>query len=121
MPGEETYREPTEAELLSTNPATPAKLGRRVRVSCPDGVVIRAEIKFEDGEALRNVLRAVIALESPVLGQAADGSPEGTATVYITRFNNEIGKVVYWSAEALVGRGALEVEVSRPLKATIVQ
>jgi hypothetical protein len=97
-----TYREPTEEELRSTNPSTPTKLDRRIVVSCPTGVVLEGKIVFEDGEPLMNVLRAVIALEAPVT-RGPDGTESGgIAKIFVTTFNNEIGKVVYWTAEALL-------------------
>lgn len=100
------FREPTLAERRAMNPKTPHRHERRVRVSCPNGVVVGSVIEFEDGEELRNVLRAVIALEPQ--------PPPGLARVFITRFNNEIGQVVYEEALALVGRGDLPYDRDCP-------
>lgn len=97
--GTPVYREPTVAELNSTDPKTPHRHVRPVRISCPNGVVINSKVRFEGGEELQNILRAVIALEPP----NPKTKRSGTALIYITRFNNEIGKVVFEVADCLVG------------------
>jgi hypothetical protein len=81
---------------VSTDPKTPTKLDRRVRIYCPDGVVKGAKIEFEDGEPLKNVLRAVVAFE-PTAIKGADGR----ARVYLTQVVD--GQVVYREAAALIG------------------
>ena len=97
-PTSETYRDTTPEEDGWSNPQTPRKFDQRVRLVCKDGVVETAEIVFEDGTPLKNVLRAVISLESPRVRGA-----NGRAEVFVTQFNNEIGRIVFGVAEALVG------------------
>ncbi len=102
--GGEAYRRPTPEEEAGLNPQTPRRLDRRVRISCPSGVVIASRILFENGAPLTNVMRAVISLESPTCRNGRDGEfANGLAQVYITRFHNEIGRVEYLIAECLVG------------------
>lgn len=96
--GKPKFREPTLAELNSTNPKTPHRHVGRVRITCPTGRVLDSVPRFENGEEMRNVLRAVISLEPP----DRDGRG-GIAQVYLMRFNNEIGKVVYEVADCLIG------------------
>ena len=100
MPSEAppTYRDATPEEDGWSNPQTPRKFDQRVRLVCKDGVVETAEIVFEDGTPLTNVLRAVVSLESPRVRGA-----NGRAEVFVTQFNNEIGRIVFGVAEALVG------------------
>ena len=90
------YREATIAELNSTDPRTPRRLDKSVVVTCKTGVVVQAEIVFADGEQMTNVLRAVIALDP-------GPNKDGPAMVMITRFNNEIGKIVYEVAKCTLG------------------
>ncbi len=90
------YREATIAELNSTDPRTPRRLDKSVVVTCKTGVVVEGEIVFADGGQLTNVLRAVIALNP-------GPKNEGRAMIMITRFNNEIGKIVYEVAECTLG------------------
>lgn len=96
-PCAETYREPTLAELNATDPKTPHQHVRAIVVSCPNGKVEDAKMVFEDGGEITNILRAVIAMEAPNKGKG------GTCLIYLTRFNNEIGKVVYEVADCFVG------------------
>lgn len=77
------------------NMATPHQHDRRVRLKSSQGLVLKSTIEFEDGTEIMNVLRAVILLDPQ--------APGGLARVFITRFNNEIGKVVFEEALALVG------------------
>lgn len=100
--GAAQYREPTIAELNSTDPKTPHRHVRPVRVTCPTGRVLDAKVRFEGGEDLKNVLRAVVALEPP--DREGKG---GTALIFLTRFNNEIGKVVYEVADCLLGEAPI--------------
>ena len=97
-PTDMTYRDATPEEDGWSNPQTPRKFDQRVRLVCKDGVVDTAEITFEDGTSLTNVLRAVISLESPIVRSA-----NGRAEVFVTQFNNEIGRIIFGVAEALVG------------------
>lgn len=92
------YRAPTFAELDSTNMKTPHQHKRSVRINCPTGIPADCTIVFEDGEQLTNVLRAVIAIES-----TNDQGRTFFAQIFITRFNNEIGKVVYEVADCFIG------------------
>ncbi|MEE8551534.1 MAG: hypothetical protein V3T08_09815 [Gemmatimonadota bacterium] len=102
------YREPTIAELNSTDPKTPRRESRVATVTCPNGVVLEAQIKFNDGEQVTNLMRAVIAMEppNPKTGQG------GKCLVMMTRFHNEIGKVVYEVAECCLGTGGTNGEVT---------
>ena len=97
-PASETYRGATPEEAGWSNPQTPREFDQRVRLVCKDGLVETAEITFEDGTPLKNVLRAVVSLESPLVRGA-----NGRAEVFVTQFNNEIGRIVFGVAEALVG------------------
>ena len=90
-------------ELPWTNPKTPRKLDQRVRLICADGNVETAEITFEDGTPLTNVLRAVVSLESPACRGTEGQAPDGKAYLFISQFHSETGRVVYSVAEALVG------------------
>ncbi len=93
----EPYRAPNTEELRSMGSNTPRRLDRVVRVDCPTGEVIKAKIAFEDGEDLRNVLRALISME-----------PQGDCLIYLTRFNNEIGKVVFEVANCVLGSSRVD-------------
>ncbi len=96
-----SYREPTLAELNSTDPKTPHRHERAVTVSCPNGVVLDSKLTFEDGEEITNILRAVISMEVPDKHGVG-----GHSLIYITRFNNEIGKIVYEVADCFIGAEA---------------
>lgn len=98
-----TYRAPTPEEKTWTNPQTPRKFDQRVRVVCKDGQVATAEVTFEDGTPLRNLMRAVVSLESPVVRGENGQTPDGKAYVFVSQFHSEIGQVVYSIAEAVVG------------------
>jgi len=93
------YRAPTIAELNSMDPTTPRRDPRMATVTCPSGRVVEALITYDDGEEVTNLLRAVIALEppNPKTGQG------GECLVMMTRFHNEIGKVVYEVAKCRLG------------------
>ncbi len=98
-----TYRDATPEECRAANPQTPRALDHRVRITCPDGIVLNTEIAYENGEPLKNVLRAVISLESPNCRGPVGEQPDGKAYVFVSYFENEIGQVLYGYAEALVG------------------
>ena len=97
------YRDMTSDEESWTNPKTPRKYDRRIRITCTDGLIENAKIAFEDGEDLTNVLRAVASFESPNARGPNGETPDGKAYVFVSRFENEIGRVVYGIAEALTG------------------
>lgn len=98
MPENGEYREPTLAERSSTDPSKPYQHGRGVTVCCPNGVAQDGKITFHDGEEVTNLLRAVISMEP----RDGDGNPKD-CSVYMMRFNNEIGKIVYEVASCFVG------------------
>jgi hypothetical protein len=75
---ESEYREPTDEEKKATNPATPYKHEKRVRVSAPNGIVYGSVIEFEDGTPVYHVLRAVIAMNAI--------EPPTVAMIYMTCF-----------------------------------
>lgn len=99
------YRtELTPVELASLDANNPCRLLERVRVELPEsGNVDEARVKvlYPDGrvEDMRNVLRAVISLESSACPQRGPHSKPGTAMAMITLFNNEIGKLQFIVAE----------------------
>ena len=114
-----TYRAPTAEELEWTHPATPRKFEKRIWIGCPTGVVVDSTIVFEDGEQLTNVVRAVISLESPTVARRSHGQglskSDGLAYVFVTQFHNEIGRMVYGTAQALVGEpGCAESDAFYP-------
>jgi hypothetical protein len=99
------YRGMTPEEDAWTNAHTPRIYDRRIRVASPGGMVVDTKIAFEDGEDLTNVLRAVVSFESPNAKGPKGQTPDGKIYIFVSRFENEIGKVVYGIAEALVGDG----------------
>jgi hypothetical protein len=96
------YRGMTPEEDSWTNPQTPRKIDV-VRIACTDGVVENATVEFEDGTPLRNVIRVVISLESPLARGPKGETPDGNVYAFISQFHNEIGRVIYSVAEAVVG------------------
>lgn len=97
------YRTMTPEEESWTNPKTPRKFDQRVRIVCKDGLVDTAEVAFENGTPLKNLLRAVVSLESTITRGPNGQTPDGKAYVFVSQFHSEIGRVVYSIAEALVG------------------
>lgn len=97
------YRTMTLEEQSWTNSQTPRRFDQRVRVKCQDGLVENAEISFEDGAPLKNILRVVVSLESSVIRGENREAPDGKAYVFVSQFHAEIGRVVYGTAEAIVG------------------
>ena len=95
----------TPDEESWTSPQTPRRYEQRIRIWSDDGLVENAKIQFEDGVDLTNVLRAVVSFESPNAKGPNGETPDGKIYVFVSRFENEIGKVVYGIAKALVGGG----------------
>lgn len=96
---ESPYREPTIVELKSTDPKTPQEHDRLVILACPGGVVLETRMCFDDGEEVTNLLRAVITLDVPSEKRGCDGKMK----IHIARFNNEIGRTVFWTANCIFG------------------
>ena len=95
------YREANPEELRSLDPKTPRVLDGTITISCPNGKVMDTKMVFENGSEVMNCMRALISLEPPMM--AANGKGNGDCLVYLTRFNNEIGKVVHEVANCVLG------------------
>jgi len=91
--------------MSKVTPVEPVKFDQRIRVFCPSGQVAETRIEFEDGTPLKNVLRAVISMESPRARGANGETPDGKCYVFVTRYDAENGHMEYGFAEALVGAG----------------
>ncbi len=115
MQDSEDYREPTEAEKTTLDPANPIHFNERVRILLPlDGKVDNARVLVLDQDRagketgkehdLINVLRTVITLEPTSMAARGDHSLPGTAVAYITLWHSEIGKMQFIWARCVFGR-----------------
>lgn len=106
IPPDHTFRAPTEEELGWMNPKTPRVFERRILVACPTGIAVDTSIYWEDGEMLSNVARAVIAIVSPT-----PTLPGGQVSIYMTQFDDNIGKWVYGTADVLIQVPCASVDI----------